>query len=77
MRKFRIRKVKTTKIFTISPEQDRVQMLTKFTEDLKKYSPEEMPEISTIKSWVDKELAKSLTKTKVYNLFKPDTKYSI
>lgn len=77
MRKFKIRKVETTKILTISPEQDRVQMLTKFAEDLKKYSPEDMPEIHNIRSWIDRELAKSLTKTKVQSLFKQSTKYSL
>lgn len=77
MRKFKIRKFKTTKVLTISPEQDRVQMLTKFAEDLKKYSPEDMPEVNNIKSWVDRELAKSLTKTKVYDLFNQSSKQSI
>lgn len=77
MRKFKIRKVKTTRLLSIAPEQDRVQMLTKFADDLKMYSPEDMPEVSNIKSWVDKELAKSLTKTKVHNLFKSEGKYSI
>jgi hypothetical protein len=70
MRKFKIRKIKTAKLLSISPEQDRVQMLTKFAEALKKYSPTEMPEVGNIRSWVDRELAKSLTKTKVHNLFK-------
>lgn len=69
MRKFKIGKVKTTKIFTISPEQDRVQLLTKFASDLERYSPEDMPEINTIKNWVDKELSRTLAKAKVQNLF--------
>lgn len=69
MRKFKIRKVKATKIFTLSPEQDRVQMLTKIAEDLKKYSQKEMPEIGSIRNWVDKELSKSLARAKVQNLF--------
>ena len=77
MRKFKIRKFKTARVLTISPEQDRVQMLTKFSEDLKKYSPEDMPEVNNIRSWVDKELAKSLTKTKVYDLFNQSSKHSI
>lgn len=82
MRKFKIRKiniskVETSNLFTFSPEQDRVQTLTKFSEDLKKYTDEEMPEIHTIRAWVDKELSKSLAKTKVHDLFKTPTKYSV
>ena len=69
MRKFKIRKIKPTKIFTISPEQDRVQMLTKISSDLNRYTPKELPEINTIRNWVSKELAKSLAKEKVRNLF--------
>ncbi|MCH8821191.1 hypothetical protein IID23_01550 [Patescibacteria group bacterium] len=69
MRKFRIRKIKPTKIFTISPEQDRTQMLTKISADLNRYTTKELPEIDTIRNWVSKELAKSLTKEKVRNLF--------
>ncbi len=71
MRKFKIRKVKPTKLFTISPDQDRVQLLTKISVDLERYSPEDMPEVTNIKSWVSKELARSLTKAKVHNLFSP------
>lgn len=69
MRKFKIRKVKTTRILTISPEFDRVQQLTKFSDNLKRYSTEDMPEINTIRSWVNKELAKNLAKSKIQNLF--------
>lgn len=72
MRKFKIRKIKPTKIFTISPEQDRVQMLTKISSDLNRYTSKELPEINTIRSWVNKELAKSLAKEKVRNLFTSD-----
>ena len=69
MRKFKIRKVKTTRIITISPEFDRVQQLTKFSDNLKRYSTEDMPEINTIRSWVNKELVKNLAKSKIQNLF--------
>lgn len=69
MRKFKIRKVKTTRILTISPEFDRVQQLTKFSDNLKRYSTEDMPEINTIRSWVNKELVKNLAKSKIQNLF--------
>lgn len=71
MRKFKIRKVKPTKLFTLSTDQDRVQLLTKISEDLKRYSPEDMPEVTTIKSWVSKELNRSLAKAKVHSLFSP------
>ena len=71
MRKFKIRKLQATKLFTLSPDQDRVQLLTKISEDLERYSPEDMPEVTTIKSWVSKELARSLAKAKVHNLFSP------
>ena len=73
MRRFKIRKIKPTKIFTISPEQDRVQMLTKISVDLNRYTPKELPEINTIRAWVNKELAKSLTKAKVRHLFTSDS----
>jgi len=69
MRKFKIRKIKPTKIFTISPEQDRVQMLTKISVDLNRYTTKELPELNTIRTWVNKELAKSLAKAKVRHLF--------
>lgn len=69
MRDFKIKKAKTTSIFSISPEQDRVQLLTKIAADLERYSPEDMPEIKTIRNWVGRELARSLTKVKVQNLF--------
>ena len=69
MRKFKIRKVKTTRVITISPEFDRVQQLTKFSDNLKRYSTEDMPEINTIRSWVNKELVKNLAKSKIQNLF--------
>ena len=69
MRKFKIRKVKTTRILTISPEFDRVQQLTKFSDNLKRYSTEDMPEINTIRSWVNKELVKNLAQSKIQNLF--------
>jgi len=71
MRKFKIRKVKATKVFTISPQENRVQLLTKIAADLERYTPKEMPEIYNIKKWVRKELAKSLAKEKVNNLFYP------
>ena len=71
MRKFKIRKVKATKVFTISPQENRVQLLTKIAADLERYTPEEMPEVDNIKKWVRKELAKILTKEKVNNLFYP------
>ncbi|MEX0616838.1 MAG: hypothetical protein WD231_03460 [Candidatus Woykebacteria bacterium] len=77
MRKFKIRKVKTTKIFTRPPEQDRVQFLTNLTYDLGRYSTAEMPEIETIKAWADKELKKSFTRSKVQNLFSPQSKSTV
>ncbi len=69
MRKFKIRKVKAAKMFTLSPEQDRAQLLTKVAANLERYSPEELPEINTIKNWVYRELARSLAKAKVQSLF--------
>ena len=74
MRKFKIRKVKATKVFTISPQENRVQLLTKIAADLERYTQEEMPEVYNIKKWVRKELAKSLAKEKVNNLFYPKDK---
>lgn len=73
MRKFKIRKVKATKIFSISPEEDRVQTLTSIAQDLERYTPAEMPEIGTIKSWVRKELSRNLAKVKVQHLFHSKT----